>query len=84
MEARFSKFSLFLRLCFTTCNYHFTNITSTEFEKKPYKRSRALALNVAVSWWECGGEELWTMSLGQSNIVAQGDEFHCRGGNQAF
>ena len=36
------------------------------------------------SWWECSGDELWTMNLEQCNVVAQCNEFHLCGGNQAL
>ena len=43
----------FLRLCFITCNYHFANITSTEFKKNC---ESALATNfgrrISSSRWE--------------------------------
>ena len=42
-----------------------------------------LALNVC-KWWECSGDELWAINLRRSNFVAQGDECHRRGGNQAL
>ena len=43
----------------------------------------SLELN-ARKWWECSGDELWTMNLRQPSFVAQDDECHRRGGNQAL
>ena len=43
----------------------------------------SLELN-ARQWWECSGDELWAMNLRRPNFVAQDDEFHRRGGNQAL
>ena len=34
--------------------------------------------------WECSGDELWAMNLRRPNFVAQDDECHRRGGNQAL
>ena len=42
----------------------------------------SLDLN-ARKWWECYGDELWAMNLGRPNFIAQDDECHRRGGNQA-
>ena len=43
----------------------------------------SLELN-ARKWWECSGDELWTMNLRRPNFVAQDDECQRRGGNQAL
>ena len=43
----------------------------------------SLVLTVG-NWWECSGDELWEMSLRQSNFVADGDKYNRRGGNQAL
>ena len=42
----------------------------------------SLALN-ARKKWECSGDKLWAMNLRRPNFVAQYDECHRRGGNQA-
>ena len=42
-----------------------------------------LALN-ARRWWECSGDKLWAMNLKRPNFIAQDDECHRRGGNQAL
>ena len=43
----------------------------------------SLALS-ARKWWECSGDELWAMNLRRPDFVAQDDECHRRGGNQAL
>ena len=51
--------------------YHFANMMMS------------LTLNVG-NWWECSGDEIYAMNLRQSCLVAQGDEYHRRGENQAL
>ena len=34
--------------------------------------------------WECYGDELWAIYLRRPNFVAQDNECHRRGGNQAL
>ena len=41
-----------------------------------------LELNLR-KWRECSGNKLWAMNLRRPNFVAQDDECHRRGGNQA-
>ena len=42
----------------------------------------SLELN-ARKWWECFGDELRAMNLRRTDLFAQDDECHRRGGNQA-
>ena len=42
-----------------------------------------LELN-SQKWWECSGDELRVMNLRRLNFVAQDDECHRCGGNQAL
>ena len=43
----------------------------------------SLQLN-ARKWWESSGDELWAINLRRPNFVAQHDDCHRRGGNQAY
>ena len=43
----------------------------------------SLTLNMG-NWWECSGDEIYAINLRQSSLLAQGDEYHRRGENQAL
>ena len=43
----------------------------------------SVELNVQ-KWWECSSDELWAMNLRRLNCVAQDDQCHRCGGNQAL
>ena len=81
MKDSLSYFFSFYGHALPLYNYNFTNITNTN--KTFLQKTISLEPNARKSW-ECSGDELWAMNLRRPNFVAQDDECHRRGGNQAL
>ena len=67
--------------------YHFTTITLliSPILIKLFCRRQTMSLELnARKWWKSSGDKLWAMNLRRPNFVAQDDECHRHGGNQAL
>ena len=80
MKESSSNFFHFYGHALPLYNYNYTNIINTN--KTILQQTMSLELD-ARKWWECSGNELWTINLRRPNFVSQDDECDRRCRNQA-